>query len=344
MAKILLNDGRVLEDYGTPYVVAEVNSSHNGNIEVARQMIKAAKDAGCDCVKFQSWSAESLYSKTYYDKNPITKRIVTKFSLSQDELLEMAKYCKELGIGFSSTPYSELEVDFLADECEVPFIKIASMEVNNYPFLTYIAKKNLPIVLSTGMAEIEEVQKAVQVIEEAGNKQICLLHCISIYPAAPETINLNNIKMLRDLYPNYPIGFSDHTLGWEVACAAVSLGSALIEKHITLDKTKMGMDNNMAIEPDEMKALVDNCHIVQKALGNYERVVREDEYAQRLKMRRSVIAKQDLEAGTIIQESMLGAKRPGDGIQLDEIPILIGKRLRNAVKADCLISKDDIIF
>ena len=331
-----------MEDYGNPYIVAEVNSSHNGNVEVARQMIKAAKETGCDCVKFQSWSAESLYSKSYYDKNPITKRIVTKFSLSQDQLREMAIYCKEQGIGFSSTPYSEPEVDFLADECEVPFIKIASMEVNNFSFLTYIAKKGLPIVLSTGMAEIEEVKKAVKVIEDAGNKQICLLHCISIYPAEPTTINLNNIKMLRDLFPDYPIGFSDHTLGNEIACAAVAMGASLIEKHLTLDKAKMGMDNNMAIEPDEMKALVDNCHIVQKSLGSYDRVVREDEYAQRLKMRRSVIATQDLEVGTILDESMLGAKRPGDGIQLEEIPSLIGKRLMNAVKADCLISKEDI--
>lgn len=342
MAKIALKDSRVLEDYGVPYIVAEVNSSHNGNVEVAKQMIKAAKDAGCDCVKFQSWSAESLYSKTYYDKNPITKRIVTKFSLSQDELRDMAAYSKELGIGFSSTPYSEPEVDFLANECEVPFIKIASMEINNFKFLTYIAKKGLPIVLSTGMAEIEEVKMAVKAIEDAGNKQICLLHCISIYPADPTTINLNNIRLLRDLFPQYPIGFSDHTLGNEISCAAVALGAALIEKHLTLDKTKMGMDNNMAIEPEEMKVLVDNCHIVQKSLGCYDRVVRDDEYAQRLKMRRSVIALHDLSEGTILEESMLGAKRPGDGIQLDEIPRLIGKKLKNAVHADCLIGKDDI--
>ena len=309
MAKIILNDGKVLEDYGTPYVVAEVNSSHNGNIEVARQMIKAAKDAGCDCVKFQSWSAESLYSKTYYDKNPITKRIVTKFSLSQDELLEMAKYCKELGIGFSSTPYSEPEVDFLADECEVPFIKIASMEVNNYPFLTYIAKKKLPIVLSTGMAEIEEVKKAVQVIEEAGNKQICLLHCISIYPADPETINLNNIKMLRDLFPDYPIGFSDHTLGWEIACAAVAMGSALIEKHITLDKTKMGMDNNMAIEPDEMKALSGKPEFLEVVRNKYDEKLQNLAQAYDILKRQQAVFQNDAQSKAEQSQSYLAKSK-----------------------------------
>lgn len=337
MAKIQLKDGKFLEDFGIPYIVAEVNSSHNGNVETARQMIKAAKDAGSDCVKFQSWSPESLYSRTYYEKNPITKRIITKFSLDQDELLEMAFYCKEIGIGFTSTPYSEAEVDFLVDRCEVPFIKIASMETNNYDFLTYIAKKGIPVVLSTGMSEIEEVNKAVKVIETAGNNLICLLHCISIYPADPMTINLNNIPMLRDIFPNYPIGFSDHTLGTEISCAATAIGAALIEKHLTLDKTKMGMDNNMAIEPKEMKSLVDNCHNVQLAMGCRERVVREDEYAQRLKMRRSIIALKNLEAGTILSKDMLGAKRPGDGISPDQIPFIVGKKLKKAVAEDCVI-------
>lgn len=344
MAKVQLKDGKFLENYGIPYIVAEVNSSHNGNIDTARQMIKAAKDAGCDCVKFQSWSPESLYSKTYYDKNPITKRIVTKFSLNQDELLEMANYCKEIAIGFSSTPYSEAEVDLLVDKCKVPFIKIASMEINNYDFLIYIAKKGLPVVLSTGMSEMEEVKKAVEVIEAAGNSQICLLHCISIYPADPKTINLNNIPMLGDIFPNYPIGFSDHTLGTEISCAATAIGAALIEKHLTLDKTKMGMDNNMAIEPDQMKALVENCHNVQLAMGCRERVVREDEYAQRLKMRRSIIALKDLDAGTILTKEMLGAKRPGEGISPDNIPSLVGKKLKNAVASDCLIYKEDIEY
>jgi len=342
MAKILLKDGKSIEDFSIPYIVAEVNSSHYGNIETARKMINAAKEAGCDCVKFQSWSLESLYSKTYYDKNPITKRIVSKFSLNQDELLEMANYCKEIGIDFSSTPYSEPEVDFLVERCEVPFIKIASMEINNYDFLEYIAKKGLPIVLSTGMSEIEEVKKAVEIIETAGNSQIVLLHCISIYPADPKTINLNNIPMLRELFPNYPIGFSDHTLGCEISCAATALGTALIEKHLTLDKTKMGMDNNMAIEPEEMKTLVDNCHNVQFAIGSRERIVREDERAQKLKMGRSVIALRDLEAGTVLTREMLGVKRPGDGISPDQIPSLIGKKLINVVAADCLINKEDI--
>lgn len=342
MAQIKLSDGKFVSDYGKPYIVAEVNSSHNGNVETAREMIKAAYEAGCDCVKFQSWSPESLYSKTYYDKNPISKRIVQKFSLTSEQILEMANYCKELGIGFSSTPYSLEEVDFLVDKCDIPFIKIASMEVNNPDFLTYIAKKNVPIILSTGMAEIDEVRKAVEIIEKAGNNKICLLHCISIYPAAAETINLNNILMLRKEFPNYPIGFSDHTLGYGIACGATALGAAVIEKHITLDKTKMGMDNNMAIEPDEMKNLIENCKNVQAGLGSFERIVSQAEYEQRLKMRRSIIAKKDLATGTVLTKEMLDAKRPGDGIAPDKIDLVLGKKLKKDILADSLILIEDI--
>lgn len=143
MAKIILRDGTIIEDYGKPYFVAEVNSSHNGNIDVAKQMIDAAVEAGCHCVKFQSWSAESLYSSTYYKANPISKRIVKKFSLSADKLNEIALYCNSKGIAFSSTPYSRPEVDYLLEECGAPFVKIASMDCNNYPYLRYIDRKSV---------------------------------------------------------------------------------------------------------------------------------------------------------------------------------------------------------
>lgn len=342
MAICKLNDGSIIGDYLKPYVVAEVNSSHNGNIETAQRMIDAARAAGCDCVKFQSWSAESLYSKTYYDANPISKRIVKKFALTKKQLLQLSAYCKSKEIAFSSTPYSKEEVDFLADECDVPYIKIASMDINNLFFIDYIARKNLPIILSTGMSTYEEVHTAVSVAERAGNKKICLLHCISIYPAEIETINLNNIVSLREQYPEYPIGFSDHTLGIETACAAVALGSAVVEKHLTLDKSKIGMDNNMAIEPDELALLVRNCDNVRKAIGSRERLVSEAEKTQLKKMRRSLIASRDLHAGETINRDDLDAKRPGDGIPPSEMEKITGKKLLHDVEADCLITYDDI--
>lgn len=342
MAEITLRSGRVLGDYTKPYFVAEVNSSHNGNVEVAKQMIDAAAEAGCDCVKFQSWSAETLYSKTYYQANPISKRIVAKFALNAEQLKDMAAYCREKGIDFSSTPYSEQEVDWLVDECQAPFIKVASMDLNNYKYLRYIAAKNVPIVLSTGMSEMEEIRKAIKTIEDAGNRQICLLHCISIYPPELETIHLNNIIGLREEFPDYPIGFSDHSHGVEMAVAATALGAALIEKHLTLDHTKIGMDNQMATEPEEMKQMVQCCLNTQIAMGAKNRVVREAEQEQMKKMRRSVIVTRDMKAGEVLTLNNLDAKRPGTGIPADQIDSLVGKTLLVDKEADTLLDISDI--
>ena len=342
MARIQLRNGRWLGDYERPYIVAEVNSSHNGDVEVAKRMIDAAAEAGCDCVKFQSWSAESLYSATYYKANPISKRIVKKFALTKEELRDMAEYSRNKGVDFSSTPYSRDEVDWLIGECKAPFVKVASMDLNNYAYLRYIAEKQVPVVLSTGMSEIDEIRNAVRVIEETGNRQLCLLHCISIYPPEIETIHLNNIIGLRAEFPDYPIGFSDHSHGVEMAVAATALGAALIEKHLTLDRTKIGMDNQMATEPEEMAQMVQCCHNTQIAMGQKERVVREAEQEQMKKMRRSVIVVRDMKAGEVLRQGDLDAKRPGTGIPADKIEMLIGKRLLVDKEADTLLYESEI--
>ena len=342
MADITLKDSTVIGDYRQPYFIAEVNTSHNGSVETARNMIEEAKKSGCSCVKFQSWSDESLYSKTYYKENLIAHRIVKKFSLPEADLKELALYCGEIGISFSSTPYSPKEVDFLLER-DAPFIKISSMEVNNYRFLRYIAETGTPVILSTGMAEIEEIRKAVSVIRKSGNRDLALMHCVSIYPAPASTIHLNNILMLRAEFPECAIGFSDHTLGTEMAVAATALGASVIEKHFTLDKSKMGMDNNMAIEPEEMKQLVQSCRNVYEAMGSRERVVSSAEYDQRKKMRRSVIASVDLSAGTVLTLENLDVKRPGGGIPADQIDSLVGRVLSRNVDADTLLQLTDLV-
>lgn len=324
-----------------PYVIAEVNSSHGGSMETAKQMIDAAADSGCNCVKFQSWSAESLYSRTYYKANPITQRFVKKFSMSPDQLLELAEYCKNAGVDFSSTPYSREEADFLADKADAPFIKISSMELNNYPFLDYIARKGAPVILSTGMGTMEEVCRAVDTIEKAGNHDICLLHCISVYPPEISEINLLNIVGLQEKFPDYPVGFSDHSAGTEMAAAAIALGACLIEKHLTLDKSKIGLDNQMATEPDEMKLMVRQCHNVWTARGSKERVVFESELEQRKNMRRSLIYTRDMEAGEVIAEGDIDAKRPGTGFPPEDMPKFIGRTVTHKVEKDTLIVQED---
>lgn len=342
MASCTLSNHTVLGDYQRPYIIAEVNSSHNGSVETAKQMIDQAKEAGCDCVKFQSWSAQSLYSRTYYDSNPIAQRIVKKFALSENELKELAAYCRQKEIDFASTPYSAAEADFLAESCGVPFLKVASMDINHIPFLEYIAGMGLPVVLSTGMADMAEIERAVDTLERAGSRNLCLLHCVSIYPAEVDTVQLNNIQGLRERFVGYPVGFSDHTVGTEVAAAAVALGAAVIEKHFTLDKSRMGMDNHMAAEPAEMRTMVNACRNVYAALGKKERIVSQAELEQRKKMRRSVIASADIPAGTVLTMEDLNVKRPGDGIAPDRMKDICGMRTVRDIVSDTLIYETDL--
>ena len=342
MNELKLRGGKIIGTGQKPYIVTELNSSHGGKIDTAKEMINAAKECGCDCVKFQSWSPETLYSDEYYKDNPITKRFVKKFSLTSEQLLELSLYCKEIGIDFSSTPYSNDEVDFLVDKTEAPFIKIASMEINNIPFLKYIAGKGIPIVLSTGMSTLDEIREAVKAIESTGNNQLCILHCVSVYPAPSEIINLNNLITLQEEFPDYVIGYSDHTIGYEVAAASIAMGAVLVEKHFTLDNEKMGMDNNMATEPKEMKSLVDACHNVFNALGSKERSLLNGEEEQRLKMRRSLVTTREVHPGEKLSYNDIEFKRPGDGITPEHLDEIIGKTVNTYIPKGYLIRKEHL--
>lgn len=239
------------------------------------------------------------------------------------------------------TPYSVAEAEALA-ELGAPFIKVSSMELNNPRFLKAIGALGMPVVMSTGMGDIGEIAEAVSALESAGTRDICLLHCVSVYPADVGAVNLRNIAGLKERFPHCAIGFSDHTLGTEVSIAAVALGAAVIEKHFTLDKTKIGMDNQMALEPAEMEALVCGCRNVFLALGSAERVVSQAELSQRAKMRRSIVAARDLPAGAVIVEGDLDAKRPGTGMPPNRIAELVGKTVKTAIRADQIIAPDDI--
>ncbi len=342
MAECRFRDGTVISDYGRPYIVSEVNSSHNGNMELAKQMIDASAEIGCDCVKFQSWSVESLYSRTYYDTNPISKRFVKKFSMSPEQLKELAEYCKLKGIAFSSTPYSEDEVDFLVNDCDAPYIKVASMELNNPRFLKYIGSKKVPVILSTGMSTMDEIEYAVDVLHDAGVDQMVILHCVSIYPTILTNVNLNNILGLREKFEEHPIGFSDHTEGDAAAVAAVALGAGIIEKHLTLDRSKVGMDNGMATEPETFKTMITKCRDIQIAMGSKQRILMQQELDQRKNMRRSLIVTRDIKAGEFITETDLYAKRPGTGFAPNETKKVIGKKVVKDLMADTVIMPEDV--
>lgn len=337
-----LNNGRLINQSMTPYVIAEFNTSHFGDFNLAKDMIAKAQAIGVDCVKFQSWTTESLYSLDYYEKNKMAKRFVEKFSFSPDEMIELSHFSKQLGIDLASTPYSMSEVDYLIEKCEVPFIKVASMDVNNIEFLRYIANTKSAVILSTGMSTYEEVRRAVGIFEESGNQNLTILHCTSVYPSPHSIINLNNVKQLQEMFPKYQIGYSDHTLGNEVPIASVAMGCSVIEKHFTLDSKKIGMDNQMATEVDDFEQLIKSIRKVHSSLGNYDRILCDEEISMKNLMRRSLVAKVDIIEGDVITAEMLTAKRPPSGLSPDQVFDVVGKIAVKTIQKDRILNAEDI--
>jgi len=337
-----LRSGREISDSVSPYFIAEMNTSHFGDLSKAKDMIQAAKESGADCVKFQSWSANTLYSEQYYNENPVAKRFVKKFSLANEELAELASFAKSNQIDFSSTPYSIDEAIFLVKKCEVPFVKIASMELNNHVFLKQLASLEVPLILSTGMGSLKEIQSAVKLLTDQAVKDLVILHCTSIYPSQPEIINLKNIITLKKQFKDYAIGFSDHSIGYSVPTAAIALGACVIEKHFTLDKSQIGMDNGMATEPDEFKKMVDSCLIAYQSMGDEHRTLTSEEEEMALKMRRSIVCKTDLQPDESITEDKIEFKRPGTGISVDRYKDIIGKKVNKLKQKGDLLDESDI--
>lgn len=334
-----------------PYVIAEIGSNHNGDMELARKLILEAKRAGADCVKFQSWTKDSIFSKETYDKNYFLKddyrqredftlsAIVERFSISENQLLEMKSFCDEVGIDCTSTPFSKAEVDFLVDKMKTPFIKVASMDCNNYPFLDYIARKGVPMVISTGLSELYEIDRAVRTIENAGNEKIVVLHCVAIYPPKDEEINLNNITTLQAAY-SYPIGFSDHSIGIAVPLASVAMQACIIEKHFTLDKDMFGWDHKVSADAAELEAIVSGSKKIARAMGTSR--VRSVESAERKReFRRSIVLPNGLKKGENVTSDMIDYKRPGTGISPEFTDVVIGRKAKSDIKADYPIKWED---
>jgi len=337
----------------TPYIIAELGANHNGDMDLARKLVDAAQEAGADCVKFQSWTKGSMFSKSKYKENyfiaddyrnrtdTTLEEIVDKYSISEAQQVEMFAYCKEVGIECISTPFSREEADFLVDTLDVPFIKVASMDLNNYPFLDYIGKKGKPIIFSTGLSELHEIDKAVQTLEATGNKELVILHCIAIYPAPDENINLNNIDTLKQLYP-HPVGFSDHSIGYSIPLAATAKGVCLIEKHFTLDKDMVGWDHKVSADPDDMKIIVEQSKRISKAMGS-SRIACPENEEQITEFRRSIVVKKDLPSGAVIQESDLDSKRPGRGIPPGDQSYVVGRILKVDKNEDDALAWSDFV-
>ena len=350
---IKINKTKEVYNFSEPYIIAEIGANHNGDIELAKKIIDSAKLCGADAVKFQSWTPKTLIAKEEYERNQSyddgdggkkhfgsLKEMVQKYYLREEQHFELKAYCEKIGIDFCSSPFSKLEVDLLV-KLDVPFLKIASMDINNLELLKHMAKTQKPILLSTGMSTISEIEQAVKTIEAEGNKQIIILHCISIYPPEYEDIHLNNIKMLQQTF-DYPIGFSDHTIGTSIPLASVALGACVIEKHFTLDKDMPGWDHQISADPRELKEIVRESKNIQQALGSFSRIVSEDEESKKLKFRRSIVAGKTLKKGELLKLEDLEVKRPGTGIAPDEIKYVVGRTLNRDINTDELILWKDL--
>jgi len=302
------------------YIIAEAGVNHNGNFELACKLVDAAKDAGVDCIKFQTFKSKNLVShnaqKAEYQKDTTGEgsqvEMLKKLELTCDEFLALKKYCDKAGICFLSTPFDFDSIDFL-NSIDMPFWKIPSGEITNYPYLVALAKTGKPVVMSTGMSEMAEITAAINILKNNGTKDIKLLHCNTEYPTPYKDVNLYAMQTMRD-YFGLEVGYSDHTKGIEVPVAAVALGATVIEKHFTLDHNMEGPDHKASLEPDELKAMVLSIRHIEQALGNGDKTPSPSEKKNITVARKSIVAKTDIKEGDFLSENNITVKRPGTGI------------------------------
>lgn len=302
-------------------IIAEAGVNHNGDLELAKQMVRAAKECGADIVKFQTAKLESLvsgsalmaeYQKENTGRVELQKDMLRRLLLPYDDFVILARYCEEVGIQFLSTPFDIDSVDFLASlGCKL--WKIPSGEITNLPYLERIGRQRQPIILSTGMSTLNEIEEALNVLYGSGACNITLLHCTTEYPAPFETVNLRAILTLKEKFQT-DVGYSDHTMGIEIPVAAVAMGAAVIEKHFTLSRSMEGPDQKASLEPQELKAMVSAVRNIELAMGDGKKKPVQSETANMAVARKSIIAKMPIKKGEILTEENITTKRPGNGI------------------------------
>lgn len=302
-------------------IIAEAGVNHNGDLELAKKLVVEAKNAGADIVKFQTAKLDSLVSKfaamAQYQKENIgnetsQKDMLKKLLLDYEDFVTLRDYCVKIGIKFLSTPFDLESIDFL-DSIGCDLWKIPSGEITNLPYLIKIAKTNKPIIMSTGMCTMEEIEAAIKVIKDNGAGEITLLHCTTEYPVPYNEVNLNAMLTIKERF-QVDVGYSDHTKGIEVPIAAVAMGATVIEKHFTLDRNMEGPDHKASLEPDELKEMVDSIRNIECALGSGVKIPSESEKKNISVARKSIVAKREIKKGEVFTEENITTKRPGSGI------------------------------
>jgi len=345
MSKNVRIGDRLVGEGEPAFIIAEIGANHDRKLPQAKELVDVAVAAGADAVKFQIYSAETLYSAEippYASPKELggcrsPYEMIKQVELPRDWLGELADYCRDRGIICLASPFDKEAVDQM-DALGLPAYKWASYEIVDLPLLRYAAAKGKPMLLSTGMCNLAEIQEAIDAVHSAGNQDIVLFHCTSLYPTRPDQVNLRMMDAMRAAF-SLPVGFSDHTMSISIPAAAVVRGACVIEKHFTISRKLKGPDHPFAMEPEELKQMVVAIREVEAALGS-EVKQRIPEEAAKVLRRRSIMARCDISWGTRLTEDMLIIKRPGYGIQPKFLDIIIGREVRRNVKKDEAITWD----
>ena len=322
-------------------IIAEAGVNHNGDLDLALKLCDAAKDAGADVVKFQTWITEKLITRTvemaeYQESNTGVKEsqfdMLKRLEMSYDNFRIIKRHCDEIGITFASTADEPDSLDFLI-ELGIPFIKVGSGDIGNISYLEYMGSKGLPVILSTGMSSIADVDISIGALQKGGADDITVLHCTTNYPCPMEEVNLNAMITLRDAF-HLPVGYSDHTIGTEVSVAAVALGARVIEKHFTLDRNMEGPDHIASTEPEEFKSMVCQIRNIEKALGDGVKRATASEKKIKGVVTKRIVAKKDIKVGDVLSEDNMCVKRSAEGELAAGWNMLIGHKTLRDYKPD----------
>ena len=323
--------GKIIGRGHAAYTVAEIGFNHEGDMDLAVKMIEAAAKAGADAVKFQTYRASNLVLESVEHFN-----IIKHGELSLADHQQLIEAARENHVTFFSTAYGKESVDIL-EEVGVPAYKVASMDLTNLPLLKYIAATGEPMIVSTGMATLGEIAEAVETIQKAGNGQIILLHCLSKYPAPPEEVNLRTLSLLKDAF-NLPVGYSDHVLGNTAALAAVALGACMIEKHFTIDKSLPGPDHKISADPQEFGQLVRDIRSIESSLGERYAILNRPDRGEARLIRRSIFAKVDIPASSVITADMIKCVRPEGGLLPKYWDCVVGRKSKKDIVKETQIT------
>ncbi len=330
------------------YIIAEIGINHQGDVDIAKELIDEAKNCGADAVKFQKRSISRILTKEgleapYDNRNSFGSTYgehKKALELSKDDYKVLVQYSNSLNVDFCASGWDEESIDFL-DSLDIPFFKMASADLTNFPLLEHTARKNKPMILSTGMADMETVMNAVKLVESI-NSQIAILQCTSTYPTSFNELNLNVLRTYQNEFPNAVIGYSGHELGIAIPPVAVAMGACIVERHFTLDRTMKGGDHSASLEPQGFTKMVRDIRHIEDAMGSYNKEIQDSEKPVFKKLAKSIVSAVDISEGTVLTREMLTTKGPGSGISPQKLNDILGKKVLKSIPSDSVMYNEDI--